>query len=425
MTAVVAPSPLDDRVRHRAVLASISGNVLEWYDFAVYGYFAPVIAQKFFPSDSPDGSLLAAYGAFAAGFLMRPLGGFLFGYLGDRIGRRSTLILSITMMAGPTFLIGVMPDYSVIGVWAAVLIVAMRMLQGLSVGGECTTSVTYLVEQAPPGRRGLFASWINFGCIGGILLGSAVGALVHTFWEAEVQDWAWRLPFLLGLSVGVLGLALRRGLPDSAGGSELREHAPVARAFRHEWRSMLRVCGIWLMNAVGFYMMFLYITTYLQREVGLSAAVALDINTISMVVLLLTIPVAGYVSDLFGRRIFMIGIPILLLVLAYPLLWVMHHADPALILPAQIVFALLLGTYGPVVSAVMAELFPREVRCSGMSIAYNLTLGLIGGTTPMVATYMIGRTHDDLSIAWYLMAAAAISLVSALYTPETGRAPLR
>lgn len=425
MTAIAAPSPLDSRIRQRAVVASISGNVLEWYDFAVYGYFAPIIAQKFFPSDSPDASLLAAYGAFAAGFLMRPIGGFLFGYLGDRIGRRRTLILSIALMAGPTFLIGVMPDYSVIGVWASVLIVAMRMLQGLSVGGECTTSVTYLVEQAPPGRRGLFASWINFGCIGGILLGSAVGALVHTFWETEVQDWAWRLPFLLGLSVGVLGLVLRRGLPDSAGGSVLREHAPVARAFRHEWRSMLRVCGIWLVNAVGFYMMFLYITTYLQREVGLSAALALDINTISMVVLLLTIPIAGYVSDLVGRRVFMVGVPLLLLVLAYPLLWLMHHADPAFILPAQIVFALMLGTYGPVVSAVMAELFPREVRCSGMSIAYNLTLGLIGGTTPMVATYMIERTNDDLSIAWYLMAAAAISFVSALLTPETGREPLR
>lgn len=424
MTALAA-SPGPDRIRQRAVVASVSGNVLEWYDFAVYGYFAPIIGRKFFPSDSPDASLLAAYGAFAAGFLMRPLGGFLFGYLGDRIGRRNTLILSIAMMAGPTFLIGVLPDASVLGVWAAVLIVAMRMLQGLSVGGELTTSVTYLVEQAPPGRRGLFASWINFGVVGGILLGSAVGALVHTFWEAEVQDWAWRLPFLFGLSVGVLGLVLRRGLPDSVRASELQEHAPVARAFRHEWRAMLRVCGIWLVNAVGFYMMFLYITTYLQREVGLGAAVALDINTMSMVVLLLTIPVAGYVSDLVGRRVFMIGVPFLVFALAYPLLWVMHHADPALILPAQMVFALMFGIYGPVVSAVMTELFPREVRCSGLSIAYNLTLGLIGGTTPMVATYMIERTNDDLSIAWYLMAAAAISFVSALATPETGREPLR
>lgn len=425
MTAIAAPSPLDNRVRQRAVVASISGNVLEWYDFAVYGYFAPIIAQKFFPSDSPDSSLLAAYGAFAAGFLMRPVGGFLFGYLGDRIGRRRTLILSIALMAGPTFLIGVMPDASVLGIWAAVAIVLMRMLQGLSVGGECTTSVTYLVEQAPPDRRGLYASWINFGCIGGILLGSAVGAVVHTFWEGEVQDWAWRLPFLAGLSVGVLGLVLRRGLPDSAASSELREHSPVAQAFRHEWRSMLRVCGIWMMNSVGFYMMFLYITTYLQREVGLSAAVALDINTISMIVMLITIPVAGYVSDIVGRRIFMVTVPFLMLVLAYPLIWLMHHADPTFILPAQIVFALMLGTYGPVVSAVMAELFPRAVRCSGMSIAYNLTLGLIGGTTPMVATYMIERTHNDLSIAYYLMAAAAISFVMALRTPETGRGPLR
>ena len=423
MTAIAAPLNLCDR--QKAIWASITGNVLEWYDFAVYGYFAPVIAQKFFPSDSPDSSLLAAYGAFAAGFLMRPLGGFLFGHLGDRIGRRRTLVLSIVMMAVPTFLIGVMPDYSVIGVWAGVGIVGMRMLQGLSVGGECTTSVTYLVEQAPPGRRGLFASWVNFGCIGGILLGSAVGALVHTFWEAQLQDWAWRLPFLGGLSVGILGLLLRRSLPDSVQSSELREHSPVTRAFRREWPAMLRVCGIWLVCAIGFYMMFLYITTYLQREVGLSAAMALDINTISMVVLLLITPLAGYLSDIVGRRIFMVGVPLALMVLAYPLLWVMRHDSLALILSAQMVFAILLGAYGPVVSAVMAELFPREVRCSGMSIAYNITLGLIGGTTPMVATYLIARTNDDLSIAWYLIAAATISFISALYTPETAKTPLR
>ncbi|HYD08196.1 MAG TPA: MFS transporter, partial [Reyranella sp.] len=206
---------------------------------------------------------------------------------------------------------------------------------------------------------------------------------------------------------------------------ELREHSPVTRAFRREWPAMLRVCGIWLVCAIGFYMMFLYITTYLQREVGLSAAMALDINTISMVVLLLITPLAGYLSDIVGRRIFMVGVPLALMVLAYPLLWVMRHDSLALILSAQMVFAILLGAYGPVVSAVMAELFPREVRCSGMSIAYNITLGLIGGTTPMVATYLIARTNDDLSIAWYLIAAATISFISALYTPETAKTPLR
>ncbi|MCX7355730.1 MAG: MFS transporter [Alphaproteobacteria bacterium] len=424
MSAAAATS--ETGIRRRVVAAGISGNVLEWYDFAVYGYFAPIIAERFFPSDSPTASLLAAYGAFAAGFLMRPLGGFLFGHLGDRLGRRVTLILSVALMAGPTFLIGVLPDHADIGVAAAILMILMRMLQGLAVGGEYTTSVIYLVEQAPPDRRGYYGSWSLFGCIGGILLGSAVGAVIHTIWAAEVHDWAWRVPFLAGLAVGLTGFILRRGLPESLTDKDKETHKlPLAKAVREEGGAMARVIGISVVNAVAFYMIFIYITVFLERQVGLPAATALDVNTLSMIAMLVMIPLFARLSDRIGRKPLLVGAAFGLLLLSYPLLWVMHHADVTTIFLGQLGFSVLVGCYLAVQPTAMAEMFSPGVRCSGMAVAYNITLGLVGGTTPMVCTYLIEKTGDDLFIAWYLMAAAAISLAVALTLKETAKAPLR
>lgn len=412
--------------RRRVVAAGIAGNVLEWYDFAVYGYFAPIIAERFFPSHSPTASLLAAYGAFAAGFLMRPLGGFLFGHLGDRIGRRKTLILSVALMAGPTFLIGVMPDAGDIGVAAAGLMILMRMLQGLAVGGEYTTSVVYLVEQAPPNRRGYYGSWSLFGCIGGILLGSAAGAFVNTVWTAEVHDWAWRLPFLVGLAVGLTGFILRRGLPESLADKDKEEHKlPLAKAFSEEGPAMAKVLGISVVNAVSFYMIFIYITVFLERQVGLSASTALDVNTLSMLAMLAVVPFFARLSDRVGRKPLLVGAALGLVLLSYPLLWIMHHPDAMTIFFGQLGFSILIGCYVAVQPTAMAEMFSPGVRCSGMAVAYNVTLGILGGTTPMVCTYLIEKTGDDLFIAWYLMAAAAFSLAVVSTLKETAKAPLR
>ncbi|MGE0094733.1 MAG: MFS transporter [Alphaproteobacteria bacterium] len=424
MSAAVAA--VEPGIRRRVVAAGISGNVLEWYDFAVYGYFAPIIAERFFPSNSPTASLLAAYGAFAAGFLMRPLGGFLLGHLGDRMGRRKTLILSVVLMAGPTFMIGVMPDHADIGVAAAVLMVVMRMLQGLAVGGEYTTSVVYLVEEAPPHRRGYYGSWSVFGAIGGILLGSAVGAFINTVWAAEVHDWAWRLPFLIGLAVGLIGFVLRRGLPEPLSDKDREDHKlPLAKAVRDEGRTMMKVIGISVVNAVSFYMIFIYITVYLERQVGLPAATALDVNTVSMIVMLVLMPLFARLSDRFGRKPLLAAAAFGLLLLSYPLLWVMHHPDVMTIFLGQLGFSILVGCYLAVQPTAMAEMFSPGVRCSGMAVAYNLTLGILGGTTPMVCTYLIEKTGDDLFIAWYLMAAAAVSLAVVLTLKETAKAPLR
>ncbi len=267
----------DERTARRLIVAGVAGNVIEWYDFAVYGYFAQTIGQHFFPSKDPIASLIAAFGVFAAGFLMRPVGGLVFGHIGDRTGRKAALTLSVIAMAVPTFLIGLLPDYAQIGVVASVLIVILRLVQGLSVGGEYTTSVVFLVEGAAPGRRGLTGSWSVFGAVAGILLGSAVGAILTSILPQDtVYAWGWRVPFLLGLVVGLSGLYIRRRIPEAQVQSvdEKPATSPVVEAFRTEWRAMLRVAGFNVLNAVGFYMIFVYVATYLRQIVHVEGQLA-------------------------------------------------------------------------------------------------------------------------------------------------------
>ncbi|MBO6782519.1 MAG: MFS transporter [Alphaproteobacteria bacterium] len=414
------------RNRRKVIAAGITGNVLEWYDFAVYGFYAPIIGKLFFPSDDPTVSLIASFGAFAAGFLMRPVGGFVFGHIGDKIGRKRALVLSVMLMAIPTGIIGILPDHATIGIAAAVLMVAMRMLQGLSVGGEYTGSIVYLAEHAPNDRRGFLTSWTLFGAVGGILLGSGVSALIaNILSDAEVASWGWRIAFLSGILVGVVGLVVRRHLPDMPEDeSEDKPANPVMEAFRTQWREMAKVIGFNIINAVGFYMMFVYVVTWLIKQVQEPRSEALDINTISMAVLLVLVPVFGALSDKVGRK------PLLLFgaggiaLLGYPLIWLMHHPDFMMILLGQLGFSVLVGAYFGAGPATLTEMFPRRVRVSALSVGYNVGLAIFGGTTPLIATWLISRTHDDLSIAWYLIACAVVSFLVVLTLREGSRKPL-
>jgi MHS family proline/betaine transporter-like MFS transporter len=277
---------------------------MEWYDFAVYGYFAGIIGRHFFPAEDPVSSLLAAFGVFAAGFLMRPIGSIVFGHIGDHAGRKAALTLSVLAMAVPTLLIGLLPTYAQIGVAAPALLVVLRLVQGLSVGGEYGTSIIFLVERAPPGRRGFFSGWSVVGATGGILLGSAVGAVVTSaLGAAETAAWGWRVPFLLGITVGLTGLYLRRRLveqPSDPVESSLR--LPVIEAFRTEWRGILKIFAFNVVQAVGFYTCFVYVTTYWRQVDFVSASKSLEMNSLTMLLMLGLFPVAGALSDRIGRK---------------------------------------------------------------------------------------------------------------------------
>jgi MHS family proline/betaine transporter-like MFS transporter len=403
----------------RLIAAGTVGNVMEWYDFAVYGYFAATIGRHFFPAADPLTSLIAAFGVFAAGFLMRPLGGFVFGHVGDRFGRKAALTLSVLAMAIPTFLIGLLPGHATLGPAAAVLLVALRMIQGLSVGGEYTTSIVFLVEGAGRRHRGFAGSWSGFGAVGGILLGSAVGALLTaTFPPAAVQRWAWRLPFLVGLFVGLTGLYVRRHIPEAPRPAGLpRGRSPAWEALRSQWRAVLRIALLNAVNGVGFYVAFVFLVTYMQAVGGLTAAAALDVNTVTMVALLAMFPLSGWLSDRVGRKPLLVAGIGGLLVLAWPLFWALHHPSVAWSFAGQLGFAVLIGLFGGALPVAMVEATPRAVRCSAIAIGYNVCVGLLGGMTPLVATWLIGRTHDDLAPAYYVMGAAVVSLVAAVRLP--------
>ncbi len=411
----------------RAILVGMIGNVMEWYDFAVYGYFAAIIGRHFFPAEDPVSSLLAAFGVFAAGFLMRPIGSIVFGHIGDHAGRKAALTLSVLAMAIPTLMIGLLPTYAQIGVAAPALLVLLRLVQGLSVGGEYGTSIIFLVEHASPGRRGFFGGWSVVGATGGILLGSAVGAIVtSTLGAEETAAWGWRVPFVLGITVGLSGLYLRRNLlEDPFGSAEPPPRLPVVEAFRTEWRGILKIFGFNVVQAVGFYVCFVYVTTYWRQVDFISASKSLEMNSLTMLLLLGLYPVAGALSDRIGRKPLLLAAEAGMLLLSWPLFWLMHHPSTPVILLGQAGFAVLIAFIGGVGAAMMAEVFPRRVRCTALSIGYNACFALFGGTAPMVAVYLIQRSHNDLSPAFYLMGAAAVAFAATLTLPETAKAPLR
>ena len=414
--------PKQETPSSRAViLGGLAGNVMEWYDFAVYGYFASVLAPLFFPSDDPASSLVAAFGAFAAGFLMRPLGGVVFGHIGDRVGRKAALTLSVMLMAVPSVLIGLLPTYAVIGWWAPAAMVALRMVQGLSVGGEYTSSIAFLVENAHRTTRGYMGCWASVGSVAGALLGSGVGAVINTVLPPEdMAAWGWRIPFLLGLGVAGTAVWLRKSLPDiELPEPEEGEASPVVAAVRTKSGAIIRTVGVLMVYAVGYYICFLYLTSFLIDRVKVPAYEALDINTISMAAMMLLIPLMGRLSDKVGRRPVLVGAALGVVLLSYPLIRLMHTGHWLPLLFSQLVFAVLMSAYAAANPAAMVESFPGKVRVSAMSISFNISFAVFGGTMPMVAAWLLKRTHDDYSIAWLLAASGVVTLCSLWGQPET------
>ncbi len=396
------------------------GNALEWYDFAIYGYFAATIGFKFFPSDDPAASIIASFSVFAVGFVARPVGAVLFGNLGDRMGRRRALIVSILVMAGPTTLIGVLPTYDDIGVWAPVILIALRLLQGLSVGGEMTGAITLTVEAARATRRGVTGSWSYFGVGVGFLLGSGAGSLVTGLLDAAaVADWGWRIPFLCGAVIALCGYVIRRqALSESYQPPDIDVpwyKGPPREAITSHGRQMIQAIGISAFSAGGFYLTFVYLTTYITRVVGDPKADAFDINTINMVVYTGLVVVGGLLGDRFGIRWVLLVTTVAGLIVAWPMFWLIDHRDPVLSFLGQFGLVLFIAPFSGVFATTMALLFPPNVRMSGFSISYNVGLAALGGTTPLIASYLISRDAGDMAPAYVLIVCAVITIATIIW----------
>jgi MHS family proline/betaine transporter-like MFS transporter len=406
-------------MQYRKQIAGAIGSVLEWYDFAVFGFLAPIMSPLFFPDTDPIVGLIQTYGVFAAGYLMRPLGGVLFGYVADRIGRTQALKWSIAVMAVPTVLIGLLPTYEQWGVVATGSLILLRLIQGVSVGGELIASITFLVESAPPKRRALYGSWAIFGGIGGILLGSAVVSITEALVAPEqMATVGWRIPFLLGVVIFLVGRWLRTSLSAESVVAQATDTLPVVRVLRQHLGSVLHLFAAMLIYSTSFYILFVWMPTYQTRMLPNPVDHAMDVNTITMLVLLLLVPVAGALGDRFGyRRIIVSGVA-LTGILAYPLfLWIDTGTFVAA-LSAGLIFAITVSWVQGPMPAVLAETFPKDIRNTGIGVAYNLVLGLMGGTAPMVCTWLIASTGNDAAPAYYLMVLAVISLIALSTLPR-------
>lgn len=406
-------------MQYRKQIAGAIGSVLEWYDFAVFGFLAPIMSPLFFPDTDPIVGLIQTYGVFAAGYLMRPLGGVLFGYVADRIGRTQALKWSIAVMAVPTVLIGLLPTYEQWGVVATGSLILLRLIQGVSVGGELIASITFLVESAPPKRRALYGSWAIFGGIGGILLGSAVVSITEALVAPEqMATVGWRIPFLLGVVIFLVGRWLRTSLSAESVVAQATDTLPVVRVLRQHLGSVLHLFAAMLIYSTSFYILFVWMPTYQTRMLPNPVDHAMDVNTITMLALLLLVPVAGALGDRFGyRRIIVSGVA-LTGILAYPLfLWIDTGTFVAA-LSAGLIFAITVSWVQGPMPAVLAETFPKDIRNTGIGVAYNLVLGLMGGTAPMVCTWLIASTGNDAAPAYYLMVLAVISLIALSTLPR-------
>ncbi len=402
----------------KTVLAGAIGNVLEWYDFALYGYFAPVFATLFFPSADPSLSLIAAFGVFAIGFLARPLGALLFGYWGDTRGRREALAWSIILMAFPTCLVGLLPTYAQIGLAAPITLTVLRFLQGLSVGGEFTGSVTFLVEHAAPAERGYVGSWAGFSAQIGALLGSGVGTLAAASLSQDTLElWGWRVPFVAGSLIAAVGWYLRRHIPESPVFERLRRSGAVSSSPAQDILAsyrvpMAQVIVLVLLHSVGFYVLYVYLPTYLTTVTTLPMGTVLTINTISMALLALLIPLMGGLSDRVGQLLLLrIGAAGLALT-AIPLFTWFASGRFWFIVIAQIFLTVLLASYVGPFFATVATLFPASQRYTGLSVSYNIASALFGGTAPLVATIAMEWSGNSLAPGWYVSLCAFLSLIA-------------
>jgi MHS family proline/betaine transporter-like MFS transporter len=408
------------------MLAGLIGNVLEWFDFAVYGYFANDIGRAFFPQSSPTAQTLLAFAVFALGFLARPFGALVLGPVGDRIGRRALMVLSIALMGTATLAIGFLPGFETIGVAAPVALVLLRLVQGFSLGGEFTGSMVYTTELAPAANRGIVSSSTAVGVTLGFILGSACAWAVSSSLEpAQVSAWGWRIPFVGSVVLFLGGWLLRRGLDETPQGvAAAAIRPPLFASLAADWLPMLRVFGIVAMTNAAYYVAFTYAVAWRSKqpgEVGTDFQLA---NTLSLFVVLFAKPLGGWFSDAVGRRLLMILLTIAGMLLMVPALWLMMYGTPLLFFIGQAMLAIPLGMSLGLHGAMLVEIFPLRTRVTSMSFAYSITLALTGGTAPLVAAYLVEQVGQPMAPAFYVMALGVAALALLIPMSETNRREL-
>lgn len=418
-------------IKKEIVISSL-GNTIEWFDFGLFIFMAPIIGAHFFPQASAGNATIEALIVFAAGFLCRPLGGIFFGYFGDTRGRAKTLRVSILIITISTVLVGVIPSYEKIGVTAPILFIFLRLIQGVSIGGEYSGIMIYLAESALPNKRGFITSFAAIGANLGFLLATVTLMLLHLFYTEEaITNWAWRVPFLfIGLPSSLL-IYYRFKLSETPVYSQLQkkhclESIPFIAAIKYAPYQLLKTLGLTCMGATFYYVFFAYMPTYLEHYIGFSLADALTIESFMLLIMLLTVPLAGMCGDFFTRKKMLIINAIAIVILVLPCFYLLQSKSTFLVLfslgTATILSSL---EQGNTLTAIV-ENWPENVRYSGIAFSYNLGNALFGGSTPLIVTLLTEKT-GLITPAYYLIFMAAITLITAttLLSNNQSLGPLR
>ncbi|MGV9758205.1 MFS transporter [Streptomyces tricolor] len=426
MTDAQTRVPKRTKQSMKQLVAASVGNAVEWYDWYAYTFLATYIAAAVFPEGTGDSlvPLLSTFAVFAVGFFMRPVGGLLMGAVADRHGRRAALTVTILLMGGSSLLVGLTPTYASVGLLAPVVLVAARLLQGLSVGGEFAASTTFLVESAGPGRRGLFSSFQYVSTTAGQLAASGVTTvLVDTLAEPSMDGWGWRVPFWLGGVFSLVGFWIRRGAEETRSAAQRQAPRPgLFDALRRHPRQSLLIAGITAGGTLAYYTWTSYLPTYAELNAGVAKSDALLASTLSLAFFALLQPLGGLLSDRVGRRPLLLCFGLGFAVLCVPLLHVLRDSFAVLLLVSCAGMVLLTG-FTSVSAAVNAEVFPPRVRAAGIGFPYSLTVALFGGTAPYVGTLFKELGHSGL-FPWYVAVLCLLSSLVYLRLPETAHREL-
>lgn len=430
MSQHVTPHEIEEltpRQRVFAIVGASSGNLVEWFDFYIYSFCALYFSSAFFPSGNPTTQLLNTAGIFAAGFLMRPIGGWMFGRIADRYGRKNSMLISVLMMCGGSLMIAVLPTYAQIGTAAPVLLLLARLFQGLSVGGEYGTSATYMSEVAQPGRRGFFASFQYVTLIGGQLLALLVlVVLQQLFTEAELKAWGWRIPFVLGACAALVSLYLRRSLTETTNASERKrkEAGSVAALLKDHRRAFITVLGFTAGGSLIFYTFTTYMQKYLVNTVGMDTKTASAIMTVVLVVYMCLQPVFGALSDRIGRKTSMMWFGGLAAIATVPIMTALRGVASPVMAGVLIVCALaIVSLYTSISGLIKAEMFPVEVRALGVGLSYAVANAIFGGSAEYVALWF-KQAGMESNFYWYVSIMCAISFIVSLRMPDPTRSGL-
>jgi MHS family proline/betaine transporter-like MFS transporter len=428
---ITAPIPVDEAAIRRAVIACGIGQVFEIYDFVIYGLMAGALARAFFPSGDPIAGLLSTFATFAVGFVMRPVGAVVIGSYGDRHGRRAALVVTIGLMAVATGVIGLIPSYATLGVWAPAMLVLCRMAQGFSTGGEWGGAAAFLVEYAPTARRGAISSYQQAATAIGLLTATLVSFILTSVMDnATFNAWGWRLPFLIGFVLGPVGYYLRTKVEETPAFETTVERdeisrSPLRQSLTGYPGSVLAAFGLSIIGCVVNYVFVIFVPTFAQQQLHIPASATFLSTLIAGFIYLALTPLTGRFSDRVGRKPLFFAASIASVVLAYPLFMIMVslHSLSGLILTQGIASVILTLYTGPI-CAVLAEQFPTNIRYTALSVSYGFAVAIFGGFAPLISTALIRLTGDPLAPAFYVIAAGVLSFIATLFVREGAKLPL-